>query len=278
MATNLFAEKRFNFCTFQQLMKTLLIFLLALPLLTFSQESLGTILIKTSPLEVDQLVSIDSYGAIYYTKNSTLYKKTSEQELNYSNFQLNSISYVNTFNPLKLAVFYKQFNTVVILDNRLSEIFRVDFNALQPYRNVSFITSGYDNSLWIFNSDVNQLELFDFKTAKSRFSTIPVTSQVLNLVSNYNFCWLLTEKFLYKYNYFGSLVSKMPNNGFTQLRQFGENIILQKENSLFLQKENENQTIEIQLPDLLIKQFFVTNETLYLYDLQKVYEFKLTIN
>ena len=215
---------------------------------------------------------------MYYINNDVFYKKTDTQELNYSNFQLNNITYVNTFNPLKIAMFYGQFNTAIILDNRLSEIFRIDFNIIQPYKNVSLITVGYDNTLWIFNSDLNQLELVDYKTAKSRFVTIPITSKALDLTSNYNSCWLLTEKYIFKYNYFGSLVSKIPNEGFTKIKQFAENIILQKENSLYLIKENASSPIQIEIPDLLIKQFFVTNETLYLYGSQKVYEFKLTIN
>lgn len=255
-----------------------LAYLLFFPLLALSQGSLKAELIRSSPLKSEQLVSIDSYGSIYYIDNDVFYKKTETQELNYSNFQLNNISYVNTFNPLKIALFYAQFNTAIILDNRLSEIFRIDFNLIQPYRNVSLITVGYDNTLWIYNSDLNQLELFDYKTGKSRFTTIPVTSKALDLTSNYNFSWFLTEKFLFKYNYFGSLISKIPIEGFSKIKLFAENIILQKENSLYLLKENASNPIEIKTPNLLIKQFFVTNETLYLYDSQKVHEFKLTIN
>lgn len=258
-------------------MKQILTLILVLPLLVLSQETLETQLIKSSLLQVDQLISVDNFGAVYYLENNTLYKEFGQQKLNYSNFQLNQISDVNTFNPLKLALFYKQFNTVIILDNRLAEVFKIDFNVVQPYKNVSLITTGFDNTIWIFNSDLNQLELYDYKVGKSRFSTVPVTSKVMDMTSNYNFCWLLTEKFLFKYNYFGSLLSKISNNGYTNLKEFNNNIILQKENSLFLLKENQENTIALKLPDLLIKQFFVTNETLYLYDSQKVIEFKLTI-
>ena len=259
-------------------MKQIFNLLLLFPLVVFSQDIVETKLIKSSSLKVDQLISVDNFGALYYIENNILYKEFGPQKLNYSNFQLNQISTANAFNPLKLALFYKQFNTVIILDNRLAEIFKIDFNILQPYRNVSLITTGFDNTIWIFNSDLNQLELYDYKVGKSRFVTVPVNSKVMDMTSNYNFCWLLTEKFLFKYNYFGSLLSKTPNNGFTELKEFNSNIILKKENSLFLLKENQENTVLLKLPDLLIKQFFVTNETLYLYDSQKVHEFKLTTN
>ena len=65
-------------------------------------------------------------------------------------------------------MFYKDFNTVVILDNRLAEIYKIDFNTKQPYKNVSHITTGYDNALWLFNSDLQILELYDYKADKVR--------------------------------------------------------------------------------------------------------------
>ena len=37
---------------------------------------------------------------------------------------------------------------------------------------------------------------------------MPISSQVLDITSNYNSCWLLTRAFIYQYNYTGSLVSK----------------------------------------------------------------------
>ena len=259
-------------------MKQILFLLLVLPLLVLSQEAVETQFIKSSALQVDQLISIDNFGAVYYIENNTLYKEFGEQKLNYSNFQLHSITHVNTFNPLKLSLFYKQFNTIIILDNRLAEIFKIDFNTIQPYKNVSLISAGFDNTLWIFNQDLNQLELFDYKTGKSRFSTVPVASKALDMTSNYNYCWLLTEKYIYQYNYFGGLLSKIPNDGFIKLTQYNGELLLQKENTLFLLKENEDTPKALKLPDLLIKQFFVTNETLYLYDSQKVHEFKLTAN
>ena len=42
--------------------------------------------------------------------------------------QLGEISSIDAFNALKTTVFYRDFNTVIILDNRLSEIMKIDFN------------------------------------------------------------------------------------------------------------------------------------------------------
>src|SRR5690606_38794399 len=134
-----------------------------------------------------------------------LFKKSAEVkgiDIGYNNFQLGDITSVNTFNPLKINVFYRDFNTVVVLNNSLTEIFKIDFNTIQPYKNVTHISSGFDNTLWIFNQDTQNLELYDYKTNTARAKTLPIKGSVLDLKSNHDTCWLLTKNHLYVYNYF----------------------------------------------------------------------------
>ncbi|MFD1615640.1 hypothetical protein [Gelatiniphilus marinus] len=244
----------------------------------FCQEPIATSLINKTNLKAETFVGIDNFGTIFYINNNVFNKKQANKSLTYSNVQLGKITYANTFNPLKINLFYKNFNTVVILDNRLGEIFKIDFNSIQPYKNVSQITTGFDNTLWIFNQDTQQLELFDYKAKKTRAKTLPVKSNVLHIASNYNYCWLLTKTYLYKYNYFGSLIFKTANNGFSELAEHNENIILKKDNKLFYLKKNTKTLTPIKTPNLLIKQFFVTGETLYIYANETLQEFQLKIN
>jgi hypothetical protein len=149
---------------------------------------------------------------------------------------LGDIASAIAFNPLKINLLYSDFNTVIILDNRLAEIFKIDFNALSPYKNVSHISTGHDNTIWLFNQDLQKLELFDYKTRTNRAQTVPVQSRVLDLKSNYNFCWLLTKNYLYVYNYFGSLIKKIKNIGYTALTETNEDVIFYSEDSLFYLK------------------------------------------
>lgn len=243
-----------------------------------SQEVIETSFIKADPLVVDTLFSVDQFGTTYGVKNNVVQKTTLQKTLTYTNLQLGELYTSDAFNPLKIPLFYKDFNTVIILDNRLAEIFRIDFNELSPYRNVSYISTGFDNTLWLFNQDSQRLELFDFKTQMTRAQTAPIKSQVLDIKSNYNYCWLLTTDALYHFNYFGSLIKKIKNDGYSQLTVSTDNIILKKENNLFyLDKKNRN-PIPIQTPNLLIDQFFVINETLYIYSKQTIYQLLLKIN
>jgi hypothetical protein len=259
-------------------MKNLLYFLVFISCFCFGQEHVETKFISKEKLSVQHIIDIDDFGVFYYVNNNIFYKKEKESIISYNNLQLGNIYSVNTFSPLKINVFYKDFNSVMILDNRLAEIFKIDFNKIQPFRNITHISTGNDNTIWLLNQDTRQLELYDYKTNKTRATTLPVESEVLDLKSNFNQCWLLTENYLYKYNYFGSLIFKIKNNGYTKLMENNDDIILQKGNNLFFLKKETDKILPINIPKLLIKQFLVTNETLYIYDEEFLHKYQLITN
>ena len=173
-----------------------------------SQESVTAELKETSNIKVEQIFGVDTFGTLYYSDQSaSFYKKTADTIISYANFQLGKITSANTFNPLKINLFYQDFNTVIILDNRLAEITKIDFNTITDYKNVSLVSTGYDNTIWVFNQDLQRLELYDYLNNKTRIKTVPIQSEVIALKSDYNYCYLLTETFIYVYNYSGSFSS-----------------------------------------------------------------------
>ncbi|OUS00413.1 hypothetical protein A9Q86_10605 [Flavobacteriales bacterium 33_180_T64] len=244
----------------------------------FAQTQIDVIAIDSTALKADQIIAIDNFETIYYTINTILYKKPKDKpSVNYSNVQLGEPTTANAFNPLKINLFYQNFNTAIILDNRLAEIFKIDFNTIQPYKNVSHISTGYDNTLWIFNQDLQQLELYDYKNNTIRATTVPIQSHVIDLKSDYNYCWMLTEKYLYQYTYFGSLISKIENKGYTALAIHHSNIILKTKTFLVYKSKKSEKILLLKTPQLLINQFLLTNETLYIYDLEKLHKYQLKI-
>ncbi|NRD23312.1 hypothetical protein HNV10_08665 [Winogradskyella litoriviva] len=263
-------------------MQKLIYLFLFFSLFCFSQQEtekyISATLKDSVSIEAKNIFGVDNFKTLYYTtKNNSFHKKTKDTIITYSNFQLGEITSANTFNPLKINLFYKDFNSVVILDNRLTEISKIDFSTIQPYKNVSFVTSGFDNSIWIFNQDFQILELYNYKTKKIKLKTVPVQSNVLDLKSDYNYCYLLTENYLYIYNYFGSLIRKIKNTGYEKLAFNEAHLVLKKENQLFLLEKNESEIQPIEHPKMLIKQFLVTNETVYIYDekLLRYYQLKI---
>lgn len=244
-----------------------------------AQSTAKIVPLKTSDLNVDSVVGVDNFGTIFYTKKSTIYKKTKDTAISYNNLQLGKLTSANSFNPLKINLFYQELNTIIILDNRLAEIFRVDFNAINNYKNVSHVSTGYDNTIWIFNQDEQLLEVFDYKTLSTKAKTLkPIDSPVLDLKSNYNYAYLLTEEALLVYNYFGSLLKKIKNDGFTALAENNEAVYLKKGNTLFFLAQDSEKMIPVETDNILIPQFFVTNETLYIYNFGALKEYQIKLN
>lgn len=234
--------------------------------------------VKKTPLKVDKLINTNEFGNTYYISNNTLYKKTETATYNYANVQLGTITSANTFNALKPNIFYQDFNTAIILDNRLADMFKIDFNTIKNYKNVSHIATGNDNTIWIYNQNTNQLELFDYLNLESRTKTLPIAEKVIQLTSNYNYCFLLTQDYLYTYNYFGSLIEKIPNNDYQAVAESDENLVLLKNNQLYFKQKNSSKISALKTPELLIKQFLLTNETLYIYDGEFLHQFTIKTN
>lgn len=258
-------------------MKLLQYFFLLLSFSVFPQDNIEAELESKTEFKGDSIIGIDNFGTVFYTLNNSLVKKQEEKLLKYSNLQLGNITSANSFNPLKINIFYGTFNTVIILDNRLAEIYKIDFNKIEPYKNVTHVSTGSDNTIWIFNQNVMQLELYDYKTNTTRAKTLPVESKILDIASNYNSCWLLTKEYIYKYNYFGTLVDKTPNNGYSNIKESNENIVLKKDNSLFYVSKNTSTIKPVNISNLLISQFFVTNENVYIYTDKVLYQHQLKL-
>ena len=261
-------------------MKWLNLLFLLLAYSVVSQNTIEATFVSKSDFKGDTVISIDNFGDLYFIKNNVFELHSNRKEVGhktYNNLQLGELTSANAFNPLKINLFYKDFNTVIILDNRLAEIFKIDFNTIQPYKNITHISTGNDNTLWVFNQDTQQLEVYDYLTNKTRAKALPIASQVLDLKSNFNYCWLLTENYLYSYSYFGSLILKIKNEGYTALSQSNGNVILKKDNTLFILKKGSDTIEKISMPELLINQFLLTNESLYIYDNETLQKFQLKI-
>ena len=129
---------------------------------------------------------------------------------------------------------------------------------------------------YLINQDKQLLELFDYVNNIIKVKTIPVQAKVLDLKSDYNYCYLLTEKYLYIYNYFGSLLEKYKNNGYQSLAFSKAYLVFKKQQQLYTLVKDSSKILPLKHSNLLINQFFVTNETLYIYDgkLLRCYQLK----
>lgn len=265
------------FSTFSIPMKfqVLKIFLFSV-LVSFAQGEMNLSTVEKIPLKAERFVGTDNFGSIYFIKNRTLHKKSTTENLEYKDFQLGTIGNVDILNPLRITVFYPQYQTAVILDNRLNEIRRISFAMEPPFLNVVNATTAADNRLWTFNENSQQLEAYNFRDKVNFTLSRPIAEKYITQQSNFNFCYVLTEKKLRVYNIYGSLINSIPAEGVRKISLSNDKIIVLKKEGLSLLTENLSVETAIKTPDLTIKDLYLIDDFLYIYDGEIIHKMKLT--
>ena len=184
-------HKRISF--YISYMKKITLFLLAL--LSWQIQA-QDVLVQISPLSTQRCVAQtfygrDSYGAIYSGENQTFTKQLDKQIWEYKNPALGTISNVILTNPLKIVLFYEQFNTVILVDNQLNELEKISLSELSTPIMASAIGLAEGNRLWIYNSLTNQLGLLNLKNKEYKVVSTPFTESMAYYQSDFNaFQWI----------------------------------------------------------------------------------------
>ena len=234
-------------------------------------------MVEQTELDADVFIGINTFDEVFYIKDQVLYKESKTNLINFKDFQLGQIYSVDIVNPMNIAVYYQDFNTIVLLDNRLTEIERVNFNELSEFINTSTATLAANNSLWVFNIDSQQLESYNYRSNNKVLVSQPINGDVLSQASNYNYCFVLTEEKIRSYNIYGSLIAEINNEGFQKIVQLNENLIAIKDNELYYIDKRTKEISKIKSPEINIKDLQLTQDFLYIYDGKQVHKFRLTL-
>ncbi len=232
--------------------------------------------VSSVPFKASKFIGVDAYKNTYYINESVLHKQGPEGEFIFNDFQLGSISSVDIINPLKIVLFYEDTNTVVLLDNMLNEIERINFNNLSEFINISTATNAGNNRLWIFNIDLQQLELYNYRSNSKIIVSLPIEGKLVSQASNFNYCYLLTENKLFSFNIYGSLLSEIEARGFSLIKQQGNSKVGLKENAVFWHSKNSFEPLKLPISENNIKDLFLTKEFLYIYDGKSILTFSIT--
>lgn len=250
--------------------------LLAVVIYNASAQIDNLVKLNSEALDADQFVGIDNFSNTYYVRENTIFKKLpSNETIAFQDVLLGEVEKVDILNPNKISVFYKMANTVVILDNRMTEILRHDFNTISPFRNVGFSGTSKDQGLWIYNMDTNQLELYDYRQNKSLFQTLPIDEEILELKNNFNFCYLRTPSKILVYNIYGSFMGEISLNDFKHFDLWKNKLIVHQGNQLeFYDKDYKlEKSINFDFKDY--QNLLYTSENLYLYSDKTLTQYSL---
>lgn len=255
-----------------------LIFLCYTSSILYSQSYTVT-KIEDTPLKAERFIGVDNFQSIYYVSNNTVYKKSDSKTIEFTALNLGEITSIDLINPLKITVFYKDANTAVILDNTLAEIRRINFSAIEEFRNVSHVTTAGDRRFWIFNTDIQRLEIFDYNQNKVITEFPPTSAPIEELISNFNVAWTKAAMTIDSYTIYGSYINSAPlTTPVSSIVEYNNYMFGVIENQLHYKGTDQLEFLKIEIPEITIKQFSIKDEILYIYHGQNLTSYRLNLS
>ena len=251
-------------------------------LLCFSQglaQALKARLVSETPLETDRFLGADELGNLFYMTNETLYRKSGSREFSFSNFDLGTVSQVDVSNPFKILLFYKEFNSVIILDNNLNELSeRLDFTGETAFNNVLFVANSSQNNIWLYADD-NKLHLYNYRLLAEEVQTQAMTFyqedfEALGLVGTFKNVWIQSAAEVLRFNEYGNFVESYSIKGVDRIIPFRKGLLCYEDGSFSYRTPGESRPVDLRHKGL-VEAISVSGSSLFIYDGNKVSQYEL---
>ena len=262
-------------------MKKVMLLLIIASFSVVSSQNQKLTALKTDSIHFDgdQFLGYDPFGFYYTVKNNVFSKIKTRDTLEYKNISLGKISKVDLQNPLKIVLFYENFNTVIVLDNRLNEIQKINFSENIIPIVATAIGIASMNQLWIYNSMNQQLGLYDYLNKEYKTISVPFTESIKNYSSDFNiFHWVDLKNNWYTCDIFGRITIKGKITDFESIAIINENqLIYSKDSRLFLQDLEKDKKTEIEISEKTFKKFYYKDQILSIFTSTGITNYKIII-
>lgn len=257
----------------------LLLFITSFSIVFSQNPKLTAVKIDSIRFDGDAFVGYDSFGFYYTIKNNVFSKIGTLQTLEYKNISLGKITKVDLQNPLKIVLFYENFNTVVILDNQLNETQKINFSESISPIVATAIGISSQNQLWVFNSLNQQLGFFDYLNKEYKTISVPFVESIKNYSSDFNiFQWIDNKNNWYACDIFGKIKSKGIIPDFEWIEIINEKqFIYSKDAVLILYDIEKDKKTEIEISEKTFKKFCYKDQILSIFTTAGITNYKITI-
>lgn len=247
---------------------------------SFTQEDITLKPLDSISLKADAFIGVDDFENYYYTKGNTLYKKTPRHTYSYTNTRLGNITSVAITNPLKILVFYRDFNSLIILDNRLNELSDIINLSDDSYgKNAVFATISSNNNLWLYSLDDNILTLWNYETRKPVFNSQPLQFyqndfEAIAQTSTYENCWMVSSKHILIFNEYGSFIKDIDLQKVLALQPYKNGFLYINGNEIYFHESDTVKKLSGLSPKHLSTNFFVNKNNLYFFGSNTLYRYR----
>lgn len=234
---------------------------------------------SSTTLNTDYFIGYDSFGYYYSIKNNVLSKNNAKESFEYKNVSLGKPTKIDIQNPLKIMLFYENFNTAILLDNQLSETQKINFseNDIPIVTNAAGIAS--QNRLWVYNSLTQKLGFFDYLKNTIQTLTPSLSGNLKYYETSFTtFQWIDDQLNWYSCDVFGKITTLGKIADFDQIQIISnQEIVFLKDGKLFLQDLKTNSIYTIENVEKSFKNFFYKDQILSIFTNQEITNYKITI-
>ena len=240
---------------------------------------------KRFSIKSDYVLS-DALGTIYAIKGNSIssYNAEGQKIFSYSNPFLGDISFVDVKNPMRILLFYKDFNQIIFLSNKLSEIGSPVVLDNTGHNQVSICCSSNQNGFWIFDNQTLQLIHLNENLEPIHKGTI--LQEIFKNTDETPLCLIEENDQLYMslkdlgilvFDKFGSYIKTIPIKKATRFQVKGNKLIYFSGNKLF-SFTNSLESDSLSLPEKLnLSSVSLNKDQLFGSNNEEIFLFNLSI-
>lgn len=233
----------------------------------------------THLIQADEYAGEDAYGFQYFIKNNVLFKKDKNNFFQYKNLSLGKITRADLQNPLRIMLFYQDFNTIIALDNQLNEIQKINLTENQSGITASAAGIASQNNYWIFDMITQQLHLYNYIKNSTQVLGNPFSKNIQNYSADFNhFYWIDEENKYYSSDIFGkkNLLGIIPQ--YQQVFICDEKSVLyQLDGKLYFFDLIRNKSIPVKEVENSFKSFYYKNQNLAIFTPEGITNYKINL-
>lgn len=190
---------------------------------------------------------IDILGNEYIVLNNEIQKKDTNNIYKYKNIILGKINHIDVVNPLQTLLFYKNQNTVVLLDRYLSEIQNIKLLEILPQIQNNYAGLANQNHLWLYDVHNNRVILYSILNENYRYITTNIEEEISWMTSNLNYLLFLTKQGkLYEVDIYGKInfIDQLPPNSYLEIVQNTGKVIDNQNKKIIFEYQIKNGKLE----------------------------------
>ena len=258
--------------------------LFILCLLLFSMLSIwgqkkSPFLLSTQSIPGSTFIGIDVLSNLYYIENNVFFKKNKSQIWQYKNLNLGKITKIDLQNPLKIVLFYEDFNSAILLDNQLNEIQKINFSEVNPSIIATAVGIASQNRLWVFDAVTQKLGLYNYLNGDFKFITTSFQGNFKYYESDFNiFQWIDENLNWFSCDVYGKITFIRKISDFDKIQILNSNSVLFSNGEhLYFQDFKLEKTEEVQNVDKSSDYFSYKEQILSIFTNRQIKNYKLTL-